>query len=543
MVGATRRQDANALCALATASASKEAAVNLQQVDLNLLVFLDALLREQNVTRAAERLNMSQPATSAALSRLRKMLGDELLVKHGRHLQLTPRGESLIDPVREVLAVIEQSIVRSPSFDPARDQRTFAINASDYVGVTLIRPLLGRLSRLAASLRIDLAPLSERYLLALQRDEVDIAVVPDQLVDAVSLPGCSHMPVISDRFVGAVWSRHPAANGRLTGEALSSHPYLQYRAPSGQSVWDQDLDRAGIDRMVEATASSFVAMPFMLAGTELIALLPESLGRRVARAADIVLLEPDVPITPLRQSAYWHSRRDRDPGHVWLREQLRAVSVSEPAETLRSVGMAPDQEAELELDIPGSRVTHARCVVPAGCRGALTGAPSFVSGSGWITDAPEVPLGYRPARMTLLTSFMSYGGLVVPGACRPSTGLCATERRSVSDAAAVSRHQNKGALPTGISGEEAVMKSAPSVLPEEAPNGLTCGIDWARDDHAVAVVDARGRQVHRCVVEHSAVGLRALLGLLGKRGVCEVANERRTALSSRHCSRPGSPRW
>jgi transposase len=79
---------------------------------------------------------------------------------------------------------------------------------------------------------------------------------------------------------------------------------------------------------------------------------------------------------------------------------------------------------------------------------------------------------------------------------------------------------------TGISSEEAVMKSAPSTLPEEPPNGLTCGIDWARDDHAVAVVDARGRQVHRCVIEHSAAGLRALTGMLGKRGVGEVAIER-----------------
>jgi DNA-binding transcriptional LysR family regulator len=230
--------------------------VNLQQVDLNLLVFLDALLREKNVTRAAEQLNMSQPATSAALARLRKVLGDELLVRQGRNLQLTPRGESLIDPVREVIAIIEQSIVRPPSFDPAHDERTFTVNASDYVGVTLVRPLLARLSGLAATLRIDLTPLSERYLTALQRDEVDIAILPDRLVDAGQLPDCSRLPVISDRFVGAVWNQHPAANGRLTVEVLHAYPYLQYRVPGGQRIWDDDLDQAGIARRVEATASS-----------------------------------------------------------------------------------------------------------------------------------------------------------------------------------------------------------------------------------------------------------------------------------------------
>jgi DNA-binding transcriptional LysR family regulator len=228
--------------------------------------------------------------------------------------------------VREVIAIIEQSIVRPPSFDPAHDERTFTVNASDYVGVTLVRPLLARLSGLAATLRIDLTPLSERYLTALQRDEVDIAILPDRLVDAGQLPDCSRLPVISDRFVGAVWNQHPAANGRLTAEVLHAYPYLQYRVPGGQSIWDDDLDQAGIARRVEATASSFVAMPFMLEGTELITLLPESLGSRAAGSARIVLLEPDMPITSLRQSMYWHARRDRDPGHAWLRDQIRAVS-------------------------------------------------------------------------------------------------------------------------------------------------------------------------------------------------------------------------
>lgn len=301
--------------------------MRLQQVDLNLLVILDALLRERHVTRAAERLHMSQPATSTALSRLRKVLGDELLVKSGRELRLTPRAESLIDPVREVLATIEQSIVRPPTFDPSRDQRTFSVNASDYVGVTLIRPLLGRLSHLAAGLRIDLAPLSERYLVALQRDEVDLAFLPDRLVEAVPLPDCSRMPVIHDRFVGAVWSQHPAAGGRLTAEVLSGHPYLQFGTSEGtRGLVEADLDEAGFSRRVEAMSMNFVSMPFMLAGTDLVTLVPESLGRRVAHAADIVLLEPDFPLEPLRQSVYWHSRRDRDPGHRWLREQLLTVA-------------------------------------------------------------------------------------------------------------------------------------------------------------------------------------------------------------------------
>ncbi|GAA3388959.1 LysR family transcriptional regulator [Cryptosporangium minutisporangium] len=305
--------------------------MKLGQVDLNLLVVLDALLREKNVTRAAESLHMSQPATSTALARLRKVLGDELLTKHGRYLELTPRAESLIEPVREVLATIEQTIVRPPVFDPASDSRRFTVIASDYVGAMLLRPLLGRLSGLAAGLRLDAAPVGARYLTALQRDELDIAILPDRIVGDDVLPACSRLPVLSDRFVGAVWTGHPSAGDRLDAELLAASPYLMYTVEGARAIFEDELDAAGCVRHVVATASTFMTMPFMLAGTELVAMVPERLARRVAAAADIRILEPEIPLQPLQQSAYWHTRRDRDPGHVWLRGELLAVATAENA--------------------------------------------------------------------------------------------------------------------------------------------------------------------------------------------------------------------
>ena len=300
--------------------------MKLGQVDLNLLVVLDALLREKNVTRAAESLHLSQPATSTALARLRRVLGDELLYKNGRYLELTPRAESLIEPVREVLATIEQSIVRPPSFDPTSDTRRFSVVASDYVGVTLVRPLIARLSGLTTALRLDASPVGARYLEALQRDEIDLAVLPDRIVDERSLPDCSSVPVITDRFVGAVWSQHPTAGDALTADLLAASPYLEYVIEGRRSIVEEELDAAGCIRRVAATAGGFVPMPFMLAGTDLVTVLPERLARRVAAAADIRLLEPEMDLQPLRQSAFWHARRDRDPGHVWLREQLLEVA-------------------------------------------------------------------------------------------------------------------------------------------------------------------------------------------------------------------------
>ncbi|GAA2118492.1 LysR family transcriptional regulator [Actinomadura napierensis] len=295
--------------------------------DLNLLVVLDTLLREQNVTRAAERLHLSQPAVSTALARLRKSLDDPLLVKQGRVLVPTPRAEALAGPVREVLATVEQSVLRPPGFDPSADARTFSLVASDYVGIMLIRPLLARLGAQASRLRVDLRPPSFGYLTDLQRDEIDVAVIPDRLVGPGDLPDCSSTTVIEDRFVGVVWREHPlAAAGRLTAAGLADWPYLAWAPGERKSLVEEDLDDQGITRNVEAGASSFVAMPFMVTGTPLITIIPERLALRVAEAAELVVLPLESPLRPLRQLAYWHARRDGDPGHVWLREQLFAVA-------------------------------------------------------------------------------------------------------------------------------------------------------------------------------------------------------------------------
>ena len=301
--------------------------MKLGQMDLNLLVVLDALLREKNVTRAAERLHMSQPAISTALARLRKTLDDPLLVKNGRYLQLSPRAETLVDPVRDILARIEQTVMRPTDFDPAVDARAFAVTASDYVGVVLFRPLLGGIADLAPRLRLDLTPVAESFRAALRRDEIDLAVIPDPVIDEQTRATCSSMPVISDRFVGAVWSGHPAAGeGLLTPEVFAASPYLMYSADGARGVWEDALDEQDVVRNVEATATTFTTMPFLLEGTRLVTVLPERLARRVASAADVVLLEPEVDLPPLHQSAVWHARRDDDLGHQWLRGRLAAVA-------------------------------------------------------------------------------------------------------------------------------------------------------------------------------------------------------------------------
>lgn len=310
-----------------------EKRVKLGQIDLNLLVVLDALLREKNVTRAAASLHLSQPAASTALARLRRVLDDELLYKNGRYLELTPRAESLIEPVREVLATIEQSIVRPPVFDPTRDARRFSIVASDYAGVQMLRPLLNRLSGLAADLQTDIAPVGAGSLQTLTRDEADLVILPDRVVDGAALQDFSRLPVIEDRFVGIVWAGHPRAGSRLTADLLASSPYLMYLVEGRRSMVEDEFDEFGWVRHVAATAAGFVSMPFLLTGTEMVAVMPERLARRVQKSADLRILPPELPLQPLTESAFWHPRRDRDPGHVWLRRQMSKVA-AEAADTV-----------------------------------------------------------------------------------------------------------------------------------------------------------------------------------------------------------------
>ena len=123
-----------------------------------------------------------------------------------------------------MLATIEQSIVRPPTFDPTVDARRFSVVSSDYVAVTLLRPLLAELEGLATGLRLDATPVGSRFLDSLQRDELDLAVLPDRIVDDSRLVDCRSMPVLVDRFVGLVWADHPRAGDRLTGSSSPRRP-------------------------------------------------------------------------------------------------------------------------------------------------------------------------------------------------------------------------------------------------------------------------------------------------------------------------------
>jgi DNA-binding transcriptional LysR family regulator len=297
--------------------------VNLKQFDLNLLVALDVLLQERNVTRAAERLFLSQPAMSGMLSRLRHAFGDELLVRVGRNLEPTDFAASISERVRECVVDLENLLEDTRPFIPESDRRALRVGASDYAALMLFAPIVNRLVEAAPHmsvhfLRLDLT-VSER----LNAGEIDFAIFPAEIDPA--LPS-EHL--FDDTWVGAAWNRHPSLAKELTVEEFLRHPHMSFNfSDTGHaSVADDFLAREGHERNIVASTESFTAAPFLLQGTKLLTIVPRRLGERMQQAAEIRLLELPFAVPPLREKLVWNPRFTTSPGHVWMREQIVEVA-------------------------------------------------------------------------------------------------------------------------------------------------------------------------------------------------------------------------
>jgi DNA-binding transcriptional LysR family regulator len=299
----------------------EEVAMNLNGVDLNLLVALDALLAERNVTRAAERLSIGQPAMSAALNRLRKLFDDPLLSRVGSELVATPLAETLVRPVQEAISAVHSVLAVRGSFDPAGDHRTFSVVASDYVGLVLLRPLVQRLARQAPRVRLVVRPVTPDFVSDLRRDQIDLAVVPREIMpERVDLPRAE---LFRDRYVCAVAVDNDAIGDRLTVEEFTRLPQLASGGGPLPALGQRQLGALGASPSAEVSTQTSLLTPFLLAGTDLITIVLERLGRRLQDAAGIRLVEPPVPLETITETMYWHPRRADDPGHRWLREQVR----------------------------------------------------------------------------------------------------------------------------------------------------------------------------------------------------------------------------
>ncbi|HEY9389188.1 MAG TPA: LysR family transcriptional regulator [Mycobacteriales bacterium] len=302
--------------------------MNLRNVDLNLLVALDALLAERSVSRAGQRIGLSQPAMSGALGRLRKLFGDPLLVRVGRDLELTRNAEDLVVPVREILTRIEQTIQTRPAFVPANDSRAFSISASDYATLVLLVPFLRALAVEAPGVTINILPRSSDARRLLHTDQADLVIEPRELLGQTEFPS-RHL--FGDRWLCAVDADNPHVPvSRITWEQYLALPHLIYSIGADRrlNLADQHLEALGVRRRIEITVESFLLVPFLLQGTPLASLVLERVARRLTGATNLRTLEPPLALPDINETMYWHPRHTTDPAHRWLRERLHTAATA-----------------------------------------------------------------------------------------------------------------------------------------------------------------------------------------------------------------------
>jgi LysR family transcriptional regulator, nod-box dependent transcriptional activator len=331
--------------------------MRFQRLDLNLLVALDALLAEKSVSLAAERIHLSQSATSSALGRLREYFADDLLIVRGRQMVLTARGEELIEPVRAVLDQIKETIAHKPQFDPATSDRAIRIMASDYISEVLLSRLMRDLATRAPNLRLEIAPMSDGPVEALERGVVDILLTVDF---AISADHPSHI-LFEDDYVVIACQDNPHLTGPLTRDLYFELGHVTARFGKNHTPAFEDwfVRRQKQARKLDVVTSSFLSIPAFVVGTERIATVHRRHAMAIAQNMPIIIHEAPIAIPPIREAIQWHLSNNNDPAIRWFVEQavliardgVAAVPASNVVEleTKRSA-LAVDDAAQLRSD-------------------------------------------------------------------------------------------------------------------------------------------------------------------------------------------------
>jgi DNA-binding transcriptional LysR family regulator len=301
--------------------------MDIRNVDLNLLVALDALLAERSVSRAAVRLHLSQPATSALLARLRGLFGDPLLLRSARGMLPTPRALELLGPVKQVLDEIDAIVQPRVAFDPASAAHTFTLSASDYVEYALLPTLVDYLERKAPGVRLAVTPLDlQSVAKQMESGEVDLCITGLQNAPA----GMHQRPLYTERMVSVVRRNHPGVGAHLTLEKFCGleHILVSVRGSGFSARIDDALAKLGRKRRARLAVPHFLLVPEIVARSDMISALPERLARGYAKKLRI--FEPPLDIEGFTVGQIWHERNQREPAQLWLREVLLELAQKPP---------------------------------------------------------------------------------------------------------------------------------------------------------------------------------------------------------------------
>ncbi|WP_067829945.1 LysR family transcriptional regulator [Nocardia inohanensis] len=292
-----------------------------RNLDLNLLVALDALLAERSVTGAAERLRLSEPAVSRALGRIRKALGDPVLVRAGRTMTPTPHALAIEAEVRELVERVQALFAAAGNTDLRTLVRGMTLLVPDVIAAAYGPALLARAAAEAPGLRLGFLQESHIDLPVLREGAADLEV---GIIDTRA-PEILTEPLFDDHMVGLARPGHPLLAEPVTAEsfARARHLIVSRRGRSHSPV-DTELERRGLRRTVAATTSTFTSALFLLHGSDLIGHIPQRLSHVAEQFGLTTFPLPfDLPALPFAMA--WHPRQDADPAHIWLRDTVRFV--------------------------------------------------------------------------------------------------------------------------------------------------------------------------------------------------------------------------
>lgn len=308
--------------------------MDLHLFDLNLLVALDALLTERNVTQAGIRLNLSQSAMSGALARLRYCFQDDLLVSVGRRMMLTPLAEGLVEPVRQILLQIRGTLGTKPRFDPATTNRHLSLAVSDYATEVFISDVLRRAKCEAPFMTFDLTPVGRRAGEALEMGELDFMIAPAAYVSAEHPTEM----LFEDTYTCVAWSGNQSIGDTVSIEDYLNLGHVIVQVGTDRAFDDQSLRKLNYTRRVEVSVTHFSLASQLVVGTDRVATILTRLALKYEHILPLKLVPLPIEIPPLVEMLQWHTVHDQDPANQWFRRLLKDAIANLPPRPLSAGG-------------------------------------------------------------------------------------------------------------------------------------------------------------------------------------------------------------
>ena len=298
--------------------------MRFHNLDLNLLVCLDALLDEKSVSRAAKRVFLSQSAMSDALARMRGYFGDELLVQVGKAMVPTPLAKSLVQPVRDVLIQIRAIASTSVKFDPAKSNRRISVMASDYVVSVLLRKVVARMWEQAPRMQVEFMALTSEFQDKFDHGELELLIMPE----GYASEDHPSEPLYEERYTCVVWTKNPHVGKKISLEHYLEMGHVcvnlgEWRVPTYESWF---LKRYGAARRVEVVVPTFETALELVSGTHRIATVHRRHAQMYAKQYSLRMVEPPFEIPPLKERMQWHKHLERDPALIWFRGLVKSIA-------------------------------------------------------------------------------------------------------------------------------------------------------------------------------------------------------------------------